>query len=57
LQFQEIKIGDNKSPVTKLNEIMALMKKTIQYETISVTGSMHSPIFTVRAKSDDLIGI
>lgn len=45
-----------KSPLVKLNEIALKMKKTIKYETISISGAMHIPVFTIRISSGDVFG-
>lgn len=56
LFFQGIKLDNNKNPVVKLNEIALIMKKTIKYEIISISGEVHTPIYTMCASSKDIVG-
>lgn len=49
-------MDSEKSPIAKLNEIMYLKRKVIDYELVSMTGHVHNPVFTFRIKSDELVG-
>lgn len=54
--FQEIKLDDVKNPMVKLNEIALTMKKPIKYKTISISGAMHAPVFTICVSCGDYVG-
>ncbi|VVC27238.1 Double-stranded RNA-binding domain [Cinara cedri] len=54
-KLNSIKLNTEKDPITKLNEIMLILKKkVVTYETIDIKGLLHSPIYTVRAQNEDL---
>lgn len=45
-----------KNPVGKLEEIMMLRKRKVEYNLVSTDDLNHSPTFTVCANCDDIIG-
>ncbi|XP_050529240.1 LOW QUALITY PROTEIN: interferon-inducible double-stranded RNA-dependent protein kinase activator A homolog B-like [Daktulosphaira vitifoliae] len=54
-KLSELKLDEEKSPVAKLNEIMALKKMTVEYTLVSMSGLVHNPVFTYRVKGCDII--
>lgn len=56
--FQELKLNNEKNPVAKLNELMLVIKKkNVVYDMVDIGGFVHSPIFTVRAKNEEITGM
>jgi len=49
-------LNNDKSPVTKINEIMSLKKQTVEYKWVSLEGRVHSPIFTIVAQAGEISG-
>lgn len=45
-----------KPPIAKLNEIMLLKKKSVEYNLVSIAGPVHTPVYTYNVKSDGVIG-
>lgn len=53
-KMAEIKLNNDKSPVTKINEIMLLKKQTVEYKWVSLEGQGLGQIFTIVAKAGEI---